>query len=136
MAVGMVRFDTGATLTFTVTFALNTAGPQPADVEGLVNPQWGEVIVYGKKGGIDVWAGKVAMGRKNKGVMVTPLKVQKKHPGAFALQAREFVRAVKAGDEPLNSSAQAIMLMQMLDALKKSGETRKSVRIQKIRGLE
>ena len=127
-AIGMLRFDNGATLTFTVTFAMNTAGPVAEDVEGLVNPEWGEVKIYGKKGGIYVWGNKVITGLK-KEVRVTPLKLPKNPLKAFHAQAREFIRAVREEDVPLNSPDQAIMLMQMLDALLKSGETRKSIRI-------
>jgi len=132
MAVGMLRFENGATLSFTVTFALNTVGRASDGVEGHVNPQWGEVKVYGKKGGIDVWGGKLAMGKRD-GVVVTKVKTQKNAPGGFDAQAKEFIRAVRAADEPMNSPAQAVMLMQMLDALKESGRTRSSVRIPKVR---
>ncbi len=37
-------------------------------------------------------------------------------------------------EEPLNSPRQAVMIMQMLDALKKSGETRRAVRIRPVSG--
>jgi len=131
MATGMLRFENGATLTFTVTFALNTVGPVSDGVKGHVNPQWGTVKIYGKKGGIDVWGKKLAMGRRD-GVVVSDIKMPKNAPGGFDAQAKEFARAIRAGDEPMNSPAQAVMLMQMLDALKKSGETRRSVRIPKV----
>ena len=52
-ATGMIRFEDGATLDFTVTFALNTAGPNAAKEDGPVRPEWGEARVYGVKGGID-----------------------------------------------------------------------------------
>jgi predicted dehydrogenase len=120
MAVGMVRFETGATLVFTVTFALNTPGPI------------GEVKVYGKKGGIDVWGEKLVMGRR-KDVRVVPLRLPKKPRPSFEAQAREFVRAVRAGGEPLNSASQAVMLMQILDALRKSGDTGGGVRIPRVK---
>jgi predicted dehydrogenase len=116
MAVGMVRFETGATLVFTVTFALNTEGPVS------------EVKVYGRKGGVDVWGGKLIRGR-GKDVEVVPLALPRKPRPPFEAQAREFVRAVRSGGEPLNSASQAVMLMQTLDALRKSAETGKSVRI-------
>ena len=132
MATGMLRFDNGATLNFTVTFALNTVGRVSEDVSGHVNPQWGEVKIYGKKGGIDVWGGKLAMGRPD-GVQVTDLKTPKRAVGGFDAQAKEFIRAIREKDEPMNSPGQAVMLMQMLDALKKSGQARSSVRMPKVR---
>jgi len=116
-AVGMIRFETGATLHFMVTFALNTAGPDAEHAEGFIHPEWGGVKIYGAKGGIDVGAGKFISGRKNV-VGVTPLKKPKRIQPVFTAQAKEFVRALRAQDEPLNSPEQAVMLMQMLDALK------------------
>ena len=127
-AVGMVRFEDGATLDFTVTFAMNTAGPNAAKVIGPARPEWGEVKVYGDKGGIDVFAGKLITGRKND-VKVSPLPVPKKEVPVFTAQSKEFLRAVRAQDAPMNSAAQAVMLMQMLEALAKSGETGRAVRI-------
>jgi len=129
-AVGLIRFENGATLHFMVTFALNTAGSDAKKVEGFVNPQWGEVKIYGTKGGIDVGAGKLIFGRKNV-VGITPLKKPKNPQPVFTAQAKEFIRALRAQDEPLNASDQAVMLMQMLDALKESGERRRAVRIGK-----
>jgi predicted dehydrogenase len=130
-AVGLVRFEDGATLHFMVTFALNIAGPDAKEVKGLVKPEWGEVRVFGDKGGIDVTAAKLILGRKRM-VEVHPLKTLGNHPPVFALQSREFVRAIRAGDDPLNSAAQAVMLMQMLDALRKSGDTGSAVRIGRV----
>jgi len=127
-AVGMVRFENGATLDFMVTFALNTPGRDPAKADGVINPEWGEARVFGTKGGIDVSEGKLISGRK-RNVKVAPLKVPKREVSVFTAQSTEFVRAIRAKDEPINSAAQAVMLMQMLDALKKSGERGRAVRI-------
>ncbi len=127
-AVGLVRFEDGATLHFMVTFALNTAGPDAKNAKGLIKPEWTEVRVYGTQGGIDVSAGKLILGRE-KEVEVRPLKKPRKVESDFLLQAREFVRAVRAHDEPLNSASQAVMLMQILEALRKSGENRLAQRI-------
>ena len=127
-AVGLIRFRNGATLQFMVTFALNTAGLDAGEVEGLVNPEWGEVKIYGTKGGLDVRAGKLVSGRR-KGVHVTHFRQPKNPVPVFTAQAREFIRAVRHHDEPMNSPKQAVMLMQMLDALKKSGETQRAVSI-------
>lgn len=133
LAVGMVRFASGATLVTTVTFALNTAGPVATDVKGIVRPEWGEVKVYGTKGGVDVWAGKAITGRA-KDVSVKPLVPagRKKVPD-FHLQAREFIRAIRAKDEPLNSASQAVQLMQMLETLKRSAASGRSVTIPRVK---
>lgn len=117
---------------FMVTFALNTPGPVGGKPEEIVRPEWGEIRVYGTKGGIDVQAGVLVSGME-KGVKVVPLRKPKKALPVFSAQAREFVRAVRAGDEPMNSPEQAVMIMQMLDALKLSGEKRRAVRIASVK---
>lgn len=138
-AIGLLRFENGATLHFLCTFALNT-GYGTQDMSGLVNPNVIEASVYGDRGGVDILQGRLFTGRGQKGVMVSPFAQKQLErvddlrtwPGrapTFAAQAREFVRAVRAKDEPLNSTRQAVMLMQMLDALRKSGEKRRAVRI-------
>jgi len=127
-AVGMIRFENGATLDFTVTFALNTAGPDAANVNGSARPEWGEVRIYGDKGGVDVTAGKFVAGRR-RNVKVSALPIPAKPLPIFVAQAKDFLRAVRSGTEPTNSAGQAVMLMQMLDALRKSGDTRRAVRI-------
>lgn len=132
MATGMIRFENNATVHFTATFALNTAGPDGTTAGGIVNPEWSELKIYGTKGGIDVQAGKLVTGMKE-AVKVTPLKKARAAPPVFAGQAREFIRAVRKRDEPLNSPVQAVMLMQMLDALRKSGETRRAVKIPRLK---
>lgn len=45
------------------------------------------------------------------------------------LQAREFIRAIREGDEPISSAEQGVMLMQMLEGLRISSETGKAVSI-------
>ena len=62
-----------------------------------------------------------------------PLRLCPKFSPTFAVQAREFVRAVRTGDTPMSSAAQAVMLMQMLEALRKSGETGRAVRIRPVK---
>lgn len=127
-AVGLVRFSNGATLHFMVTFALNTAGPSPKPSNGIRKTEWQEVKIYGTKGGIDVMAGKMIVGRERE-VKIRPLRSAKTEESVFVRQSREFVRAIRAGDEAVNSAPQAVVLMQMLEALKKSGEHGKAVRI-------
>lgn len=127
-AAGMIRFENEAALHFLVTFAFNTPGPAGTNPEGVVKPEWGEVRVYGTKGGIDVTSGKLVQGLKS-AVKISCLRKPKVVLPLFAAQAREFIRAVRERDEPLNSPAQAVMLMQMLDALKISGEKHRAVRI-------
>ena len=60
------------------------------------------------------------------------MKPQPQKANDITLQAREFIRAIQDGDEPLNSGSQAVMLMQMLDAAMKSSEIGSAVAIQPI----
>lgn len=126
-AAGMIRFEDGAMLHVVATFALNTGGYSAKCGKGTVRPEWTETSIYGTKAGIDVVGSNVFLGRR-KGVRVVPLK-PKSTLGAFEGQAQEFVRAIREHEDPISSADQAVMLMQMLDALKKSGETKRTVRI-------
>ncbi len=128
-AVGQIRFANGATLRFMTTFALNTAGPEASKAKGLVKPEWGEIRLYGPRGGIDVNAGKLLLGRKN-GVFAKDIKPRSKL-APFTAQNRTFIQAIRKQGKPGNTAEQAVMLMQMLDALKKSGDTGRAVRIRK-----
>ena len=130
-ATGMIRFGNGATLHLTVTFALNTGGYGIRRTSGSVNPQWIETGIYGTKAGIDVLGKRVFVGHR-KGVGITPLKSKSKLT-SFQAQAEEFIRAIRQKDDPISSADQAVTLMQMLDALRKSGETKKAVRITDVR---
>jgi len=125
--MGQIRFANGAMLRMMTSFALNTGGPGVKDAEGKVRPEWGEGRLYGTKGGIDINAGKLLLGAKD-GVQVKALKPRSKL-APFTAQGKSFLDAITKGTEPANSAAQAVMLMQMLDALKESGDTGKAVRI-------
>jgi len=135
-AVGLLRFENGATLNFTVSFSLNWPGIPPADGRRTFNPQWRETTVYGTHGGVQIINGKEGreiIGMKT-GVRVRPMRGRQRvvANGAklqFVLQARDFLRAVRENSAPTNSAEQAVMLMQMLDALRESGDTQRAVRI-------
>jgi predicted dehydrogenase len=128
MSAGMIRFKNNATLMFTTAFSLNTAGSQQGIPDEPVNPAFQAVNIYGTKGGIDLFGKRVIKGMKEN-VKITPIKPAKNALPSFDAQAREFIRAVRHRDEPLNSTKQAIQLMQMIDALKQSSKTGKSVQI-------
>ncbi len=125
--MGQIRFADGAMLRIMTSFALNTGGPDVANAEGRVRPEWGEGRLYGSKGGLDINAGKLLAGRKD-GVDVRPLKPKSKL-APFTAQNKTFVQAIRSGGQPGNTAEHAVRLMQMLDALKKSGDTGRAVRI-------
>ena len=135
--VGIIRFENGATLNFTVTFCLNWPGVEASPDGKAFNPQVREITVYGTRGGVDVINGREIVGQK-RGVRVRPMRgaARTYANGAreeFVLQAGDFLRAVREGTPPTNSAEQAVMLMQILDALRKSGDTQRAVRIPKPR---
>jgi len=133
-ATGFLRFENGATLNFTVSFSLNWPGSGPPPGGGKTfNPGLHEIAVHGTHGGVDVLGGREIVGMKT-GVRVRPMRDRPRvyangAKAQFVLQAKDFLRAVREGAEPTNSSRQAVMLMQMLDALRKSGEKQRAVRI-------
>ena len=135
LTTGMIRFETGASISFTVSFALNTAGAVTPTTEDPVAPGWQDLRVYGEKAGLDVTAGKIVSGNRRSVVArQVRLPVQKSiapgpRPVEFVGQAKEFVRAARAGVSPVSSAEQALKLMKMLEALKNSAERGKSVSI-------
>jgi predicted dehydrogenase len=129
---GLIRFENGATLSFTVTFALHTAGPAgvvPASQGKKVD--WLVLRVYGERAGVDVLKGKLVESQLNAvDVQDLPRSPDSPHPDdSFAAQTHEFVRAIHAGDDSMNTAEQAVMLMQMLDAVRESAHTGRSVEI-------
>ncbi|MDA3959984.1 MAG: Gfo/Idh/MocA family oxidoreductase [Planctomycetota bacterium] len=128
--VGMVRFDTGATLMVTVTFALNEVKPDTED--GVIgNTEWFELKVLGSKAGIDVVRNRMVSDNPKGakvGAIPVPAKLKKMRT-QIGGQLANFTDAIRTGAQPLNTAEQALHLMQMLDALRKSSETGRSVRI-------
>lgn len=129
-ACGFVRFENGCTLHFVVAFSMNTTNRHTPDKESdVVNREVQEYHLYGTKAGLE--NGKLLVGTPG-GVQVKPMKPPAQKADDITLQAREFIRAIRDQDEPLNSGSQAVMLMQMLDAAMKSSETNRAVTIQPI----
>ena len=129
-ACGFVRFENGCTLHFAVAFSLNTTNRHtPAAGSDLVKSEIQEFHLYGTKAGLE--NGKLLVGTPD-GVKVKTMKSPAQKANVITLQAREFIRAIREADEPLNSGSQAVMLMQMLDAAMKSSEIGSAVAIQSI----
>ncbi len=129
-ACGFVRFENGCTLHFAVAFSMNTTNRQSPDKNSdLVNKEIQEFHLYGTKAGLE--NGKLLVGTPG-GVKVKPMKPSPQDADDITLQAREFIRAIRDQDEPLNSGSQAVMLMQILDAAMKSSEINSAVTIQPV----
>jgi predicted dehydrogenase len=129
-ACGFVRFENGCTLHFAVAFSLNTTN-RHATAKGsdLVKSEVQEFHLYGTKAGLE--SGKLLVGTPD-GVKVKPIKAPPQKADDITLQAREFIRAIREEDEPLNPGSQAVMLMQMLDGAMKSSEIGSAVPIQPV----
>ena len=126
-ACGFVRFENGCTLHFAVAFSLNTTNRHtPAAGSDLVKSETQEFHLYGTKAGLE--SGKLLVGTPD-GVKVKPIKAPAQKANEITLQAREFIRAIREEDEPLNPGSQAVMLMLMLDAAMKSSEIGSAVAI-------
>jgi predicted dehydrogenase len=129
-ACGFVRFENGCTLHFAVAFSLNTTNRHtPAAESDLVKSEVQEFHLYGTKAGLE--SGKLLVGTPD-GVKVKPIKSPAQKANEITLQAREFIRAIREEDQPLNPGSQAVMLMQMLDAAMKSSEIGSAVAIQPV----
>jgi predicted dehydrogenase len=137
--VGLIRFENGATLDFASTFCLNWPGKEAPPADGKAfNPQLRETLICGTHGGVQIRNGKegsrVLSGTR--GLRVSPMKAHA--PCAtndaspdFYRQAKDFLSAIRNGTEPTNSIDQAVMLMQILDAIRESGRTNRAARITK-----
>ena len=129
-ACGFVRFENGCTLHFAVAFSMNTTNRQSPDKNSdLVNKEIQEFHLYGTKAGLE--NGKLLAGTPG-GVKVKPMKPPPQNADDITLQAREFIRAIRDQDEPLNPGSEAVMLMQILDAAMKSSEINSAVTIQPV----
>ncbi len=130
-ATGFVRFANGGSLNFTVTFAMNTAGPHGAPLVGEGAAEWRELGVYGVRAGASIHDGRLTLRKgRTEAVKVRELKAaMPKGKSELILQIEHFCSCLQKGREVQNTPEQAMMLMQMLDALRESAETGRSVTI-------
>ncbi len=116
-----IRFDGGQVLSLETTWASNLP-------ENLAAPGNGtsDCLLLGSKAGLQLNPLRLFTGGPNG---VTESAPDVKPVNAFARQMADFVRAVRTGSEPTNNAGQGLALMQMLDAIYRSGETGREVRI-------
>lgn len=132
--VALVRFANGATLSMMVTFAANTVDQPRLGTDGEISERvhWVELSVLGSKAGVDVQRQRLIGDRGADAVHVGPLPI----PARIARmktgingQMADFTTAIRTGRDPLNTAEQAAQLMQMLDAIRRSATTGRSVTI-------
>jgi predicted dehydrogenase len=131
--LGLIRFENGATLSFTVTFALNIDWHEGYFdlTKRRERPEWRELRIYGDQAGLDVGKGRLIEGDVAgvRAQVIQPRPAFTSYPDVFLAQMSEFAAAIAEGRPALNSAEQAVALMQMLDAVKRSAETGESVAI-------
>jgi predicted dehydrogenase len=138
-AYGMIRFENSSTLLFKVCWAANLTDDIPPD------PKRGRSLlsttVYGPKGSlrvIDVFnihsgTCPLALFEDQQGELVkSQLSVEDlRGPSLrayeFAEQDKNFLRCVRGEESAVNSSSQAVQLMEMLDAIYRSSQQGKEV---------
>lgn len=129
--VGLIRFVGGATLSLSTSFALNRVKEehrQPSDGP-IERSEWLELGVYGHKASVDL-SKKLLISHHAEGVTVKDLPIPKrlaKMRTNFQGLIGDFANAILDHRPPLNDARQALQLMRMLDALKKSAHTGRSV---------
>ena len=132
---GMIRFDDDATLSLSTSFAGNRVAPKDKNVDGVIgNSEWQDLHIHGSKAGVDVMGRRLIKHHKG-GVLASDLPISKTlakmHTGFVGLFS-DMALSIRNGTTPLNSATQALQLMGMLQALKKSAETGRSVAIKPV----
>jgi predicted dehydrogenase len=140
-AYGMIRFENSATLLFKVCWAANLTDDIPPD------PKRGRSLlsttVYGPKGslkvtdvfniGAETCPSPLALFEDHEGELVRtdlPVKDLRGDPlraYEFAEQDQNFLRCIRGEESAVNSSSQAVQLMEILDAIYRSSQSGKEV---------
>ena len=134
-AYGMIRFENGASVLFEISWAGNLTDDIPLGKEG--ERELFSTTVYGPKGSIRI----VDTFQLDPSVRISPLALFEDRDGKlvdselpfepvkheFTAQMRNFLRAVRGEEAAINSSIQAVQLMEMLDAIYQSSLTGREV---------
>jgi predicted dehydrogenase len=142
-AYGMIRFENGATLLFKVSWAANLTDdipPSPNRGRSLLT-----TAVYGPKGSLKVTdvfnldaslcpSPAVLFEDREGNLVKTDLPVKDLRGDTlrayeFAEQDKNFLRCVRGEEPAVNSSSQAVHLMEILDAIYRSSQLGKEVLI-------
>jgi predicted dehydrogenase len=134
-ACGMIRFENGASVLFEVSWAANLTDDIPLG-------KWGtrelfSTTLFGPKGSIRI----VDTLQLHPSVRIPPLSLFEDKDGKlvdselsfepvaheFVSQMRNFLRAIRGEEAAINSSVQAVLLMEMLDAIYQSSLTGREV---------
>jgi predicted dehydrogenase len=142
-AYGIIRFENSATLLFKVSWAANLTDDFPQD------PKRGRSLlsttVYGPKGSLKVTdvfnidasicPSSLAFFEDKEGELIkSDLRVEDLRGDPlrayeFAEQDKNFLRCIRGEESAVNSSSQAVQLMEMLDAIYRSSQLGKEVQM-------
>jgi predicted dehydrogenase len=142
-AYGMIRFENSATMLFKVCWAANLTDEIPPD------PKRGRSLlsttVYGPKGSLrvtdvfnidaSICPSSLALFEDKEGTLVKSnlpvhdLRGDPLRAYEFAEQDKNFLRCVRGEESAVNSSSQAIQLMEVLDAIYRSSQLGKEVAV-------
>ena len=130
----LIRFEDGASLVIADSFALNAEAPPGADDGTRPFPDWTELRIFGDLKGMDVKACRLIdnSGERLEVVETDPWEGyagDRENYLPMNVQMEEFARAIVENDAPMNTAEQALYLMEMLDAIKESAETGRSVQL-------
>jgi predicted dehydrogenase len=115
-ATGLARFGAGCTMSFEVSWAGN-------------NEQGNYVEILGDKGGVRAFGGQPITLFTEVNGRLADIQLQFANNEHFNDQARNFVRAAMGKEKPKATGEQGLILMRLLDAVYKSGQTGKEVEI-------
>jgi predicted dehydrogenase len=116
-----IKFENGAVISLETTWAANLP---PSMVDGWNGTQ--SSLLFGTKASLSIRPLRIFA---DKGHRVSETPLPSKETDRFLLQLRDFAKAIKTGGQPTSNARQALDLMLMLDAIYKSSETGREVRI-------
>ena len=114
MAVGMVTFKNGATLTLEAAFAANVEKDDTM-----------QVSLMGDKGGADIFPLKIFQEKHNTLVDITPVYLPK--VDGHQREISQFVDCCLAGIQPLSTPEQGLIIQRIVNAIYESAETGQAV---------
>jgi predicted dehydrogenase len=125
-AYAFIRFANGAVVQFETSWAGNLTDDIPP--RQYFGQESNNSILYGTKGSVRLRPLTLFEDQAGKLISV-PLEVAEDEPNGFALQMRNFLESIAGEAEPVNNAAQAVELMEMIDAIYASSELGREVLI-------
>ena len=114
MAVGMVTFKNGATLTLETAFAANVEKDETM-----------QVSLMGNKGGADIFPLKIYQEKYNTLIDSTPAYLPEVN--GHQLEINQFVACCLEGKTPLSTPEQGLIIQKIVNAIYESAETGKAI---------